>query len=147
MESLKGKIALVTGAGKGLGKALAIALAKEGVHVALMARTQKDIDEVAEIINKLGISTFCSVCDVSDRHAVEAAIKNIQETLGNIDILINNAGIASFGKFLELEPEAWEAMIRVNLFGVYYTIRAVLPGMIERKFGDVINISSTAGKN
>ena len=147
MESLKGKIALVTGAGKGIGKALAIALAKEGVHVALMARTQKDIDEVAEIINKLGISTFCSVCDVSDRHAVEAAIKNIQETLGNIDILINNAGIASFGKFLELEPEAWEAMIRVNLFGVYYTIRAVLPGMIERKFGDVINISSTAGKN
>lgn len=146
MQSLAGKTALVTGAGKGIGKAIAIALAQEGVHVGLLARTEKDLLTVAEEIKALGVNVFIATADISNRVEVEAAISKLQNQLGSIDILINNAGTAAFGKFLELEPEVWENMIKVNLFGVYYATRAVLPQMIERKSGDIINISSTAGK-
>lgn len=146
MQSLAGKTALVTGAGKGIGKAIAIALAQEGVHVGLLARTEKDLLTVAEEIKALGVNVFIATADIADREEVEAAISKLQNQLGSIDILINNAGTGVFGKFLELEPEVWENMIKVNLFGVYYATRAVLPQMIERKSGDIINISSTAGK-
>ena len=146
MQSLAGKTALVTGAGKGIGKAIAIALAQEGVHVGLVARTEKDLLAVAEEIKALGVNAFIATADMADRLAVEAAITTLKGQLGSIDILINNAGTAAFGKFLELEPEVWENMIKVNLFGVYYATRAVLPQMIERKTGDIINVSSTAGK-
>lgn len=140
-------MALVTGAGKGIGKAIAAALAAEGVHVGLLARTGKDVQEVAKQLAASGVTTFYATADVSKREEVEKAIAAVQAELGNIDILINNAGTASFGGFLELEPEAWEAQVRVNLFGTYYVTRAVLPQMIERKTGDIINISSTAGKS
>ena len=146
MQSLKGKCALVTGAGKGIGKAVAIALAKEGVNVGLMARTEKDLVAVAEEIKASGVNVAYATADISNRVAVEEAILKIQQELGDINILINNAGTGTFAKFLDLEPEAWENMIKVNLFGVYYATRAVLPSMIEKKSGDIINISSTAGK-
>lgn len=146
MQSLKGKIALVTGAGKGIGKAVAMALASEGVHVGLVARTQKDLDEVAAEIKLLGVNVATATADVSNMEAVNTAVEKIKKELGTIDILINNAGTGIFGKFLELEPAVWENMIKVNLFGVYYTTRAVLPDMIEKQSGDIINISSTAGK-
>jgi len=147
MESLAGKVALVTGAGKGIGKAIAVALAKEGVHVGLLARTEKDIQAVGAEIKALGVKAAVATADVGDRGQVEAAVAAVQRELGPVDILINNAGTATFGKFLELEPEVWENQVRVNLFGVYYVTRAVLPGMIERKTGDIVNISSTAGKS
>ncbi len=147
MESLAGKVALVTGAGKGIGKAIAVALAKEGVHVGLVARTEKDIQAVAAELAALGVKAAVATADVADRAQVEAAVAAVQGQLGPVDILINNAGTATFGKFLELEPEVWERQIRVNVFGVYYATRAVLPGMIERKTGDIVNISSTAGKS
>lgn len=147
MELLRGKIAVVTGGGKGIGKAIAMALANEGVHVGLIARTQSDIKSVAEEIGKLGVKAAYATADVSNRSEVESAIAKLKTELGEVDILVNNAGIATFGNFLELEPEVWEAQIRVNLFGVYYATRAVLPQMIERKTGDIINISSTAGKS
>lgn len=146
MQSLKGKIALVTGAGKGIGKAVALALANEGAHVGLVARTQKDLDEVAAAIKLLGVNVSIATADISNIEEVNAAVEKIKKELGPIDILINNAGTGTFGKFLELEPAVWENMIKVNLFGVYYATRAVLPGMIERQTGDIINISSTAGK-
>lgn len=145
MESLKGKIALITGAGKGIGRAVAIALANEGVNVGLIARTEKDLQSVAAEVKELGVKASIATADVSDINSVNIAVEKIQKELGNIDILINNAGTAAFGKFLELEPSEWENQIKVNLFGVYYTTRAVLPQMIERKTGDIINISSTAG--
>lgn len=145
MESLKGKIALITGAGKGIGRAVALALAQEGVNVGLLARTEKDLQTVAEEVTALGVKVAIATADVSDIAAVNNAVEKIQQELGNIDILINNAGTAAFGTFLELEPLDWENQVKVNLFGVYYVTRAVLPQMIERKIGDIINVSSTAG--
>jgi 3-oxoacyl-[acyl-carrier protein] reductase len=145
METLKGKTALVTGAGKGIGRAIALALATEGVHVGIVSRSENDLLLVAAAIKELGVKAAVAVADVSNIEAVNAAVESIQKELGAIDILINNAGIGAFGKFLELEPAEWENQIKVNLFGVYYTTRAVLPQMIERKTGDIVNISSTAG--
>lgn len=146
MESLKGKKALITGGGKGIGRALAVALAKEGADVALLGRTDTALQAVAKEVEAAGGKVTWALADVADMNAVNAAVEKITKELGVIDILINNAGVASFGGFLELEPAAWERMIQVNLLGVYYVTRAVLPGMIERKTGDIINISSTAGQ-
>ncbi|KRB57680.1 3-ketoacyl-ACP reductase [Flavobacterium sp. Root186] len=147
MTDLKNKNALITGAGKGIGKAIAIALAKEGVNVILVARTQADVDQLAAEVNKLGVKSLALSADVSDINSVNAAVKKALAEFKTIDILINNAGIGAFGKFLELEPADWERIIQVNLMGTYYTTRAVIPQMIERQTGDIINISSTAGLN
>ena len=147
MNDLKNKNALITGAGKGIGKAIAIALAKEGVNVILLARTQSDLDEVAQNIKTYGVQVQTLIADVGDINSVNTAVEKASSQFKTIDILINNAGIAAFGKFLELEPKAWENIIQVNLMGTYYVIRAVLPNMIERQTGDIINISSTAGLN
>jgi 3-oxoacyl-[acyl-carrier protein] reductase len=147
MSNLKNKNALITGAGKGIGKAVAIALAKEGVNVILLARTQADIDSVATEINALGVKSLAITADVSDINSVNKAVEKALAEFKTIDILINNAGIAAFGNFLELEPTAWERIIQVNLMGTYYVTRAVLPNMIENQTGDIINISSTAGLN
>lgn len=146
MESLTGKTALITGAGKGIGRAVAIALAKEGVNVALLARTASDLEKVAAEVNGTGVKVAIVTADISDIQSVNTAVAAAKKELGPIDILINNAGTAAFAKFLELEPADWERIIRVNLLGVYYATRAVLPDMIERKTGDIINISSTAGQ-
>ena len=100
MQSLKDKVALVTGAGKGIGKAIAIALGNEGVHVGLIARSEKDIQLVAEEIKALGVKASYATADVSNREAVEAAVAQLQNDLGPIDMLINNAGTGTFGKFL-----------------------------------------------
>ncbi len=145
MTDLKNKNALITGAGKGIGKALAIALAKEGVNVILLARTQADIDEVAEEANALGVKSLAVTADVANMNSVNTAVAKALAEFGNIDILINSAGIATFGNFLDLEPAEWERIIQVNLMGVYYVTRAVIPNMMERQTGDIINISSTAG--
>ncbi len=147
MESLQGRSALITGAGKGLGKAIAIALAAEGVNVGLVGRTEKDLISLADELKPYAIKTAIAVADVSDMEAVNVAVAKIKTDLGAIDILVNNAGIGAFGKFMELEPVKWKQIIEVNLLGVYYVTRAVLPQMIERQTGDIINVSSTAGKN
>ncbi|WP_343708072.1 3-ketoacyl-ACP reductase [Flavobacterium sp.] len=147
MTDLKNKNAFITGAGKGIGKAVAIALAKEGVNLILVSRTKSDIDQLAEETAKLGVKTLALSADVSDINSINAAAEKAIAEFKSIDILINSAGIASFGKFLELEPEAWERIIQVNLMGTYYTTRAIIPNMIERQTGDIINISSTAGLN
>jgi 3-oxoacyl-[acyl-carrier protein] reductase len=147
MNDLKNNNALITGAGKGIGKAIALALAKEGVNVILLARTQDEIENVAAKARSLRVKALAITADVSDIHSVNAAVEKALSEFKTIDILINNAGIASFGKFLELEPAAWERIIQVNLMGTYYVTRAVLPNMIERQTGDIINISSTAGLN
>jgi 3-oxoacyl-[acyl-carrier protein] reductase len=147
MNDLKNKNALITGAGKGIGKAVAIALAKEGVNVILLARTQSEIDEVAKESSKFGVKSLAITADVANINSVNSAVEKALAEFKTIDILINNAGIAAFGNFLELEPADWERIIQVNLMGTYYVTRAILSNMIERKTGDIINISSTAGLN
>lgn len=147
MENLKGKTALITGAGKGIGKAIALAFAKEGINLALTARTAKDLAlvtaEAKKINPEIKISYFTS--DVSDNNSVISAVDTLKYELGQIDILINNAGIGKFGNFMDLSVDEWESIIKTNLLGAYYVIRAVLPEMKARKSGDIVNISSTAG--
>jgi 3-oxoacyl-[acyl-carrier protein] reductase len=145
-QSLVGKVALVTGAGKGIGRATAIALAKEGVNVGLMARTESDLINVAKEIEDIGVNVAYATADVSSIEQVNQAVESLKTALGPVDILINNAGTGKFGKFLELEPEEWKQIIDINLMGVYYVTRAVLPQLIEKNSGDIINISSTAGQ-
>ena len=145
MTDLKNKNALITGAGKGIGKAIALALAKEGVNIILVARTQEEIDRIKKKIRSLRVKALAITADVADINSVNSAVEKALAEFDTIDILINNAGIAAFGKFLELEPTDWERIIQVNLMGTYYVTRAVLPNMIERQTGDIINISSTAG--
>lgn len=146
MISLKGKTALITGAGRGIGRATAIALAKEGVHLGLIGRTMSNLEKVTAELEQYDVNVSAAIADVADLEAVHQAVEHIKSDLGSIDILINNAGIAKFGGFLDLTPEEWENIIRVNLMGVYNVTRAVLPDMIERKSGDIVNISSTAGQ-
>lgn len=145
MKSIKGKNALITGGGKGLGRALAIALAQEGVNVGLVARSEADLLNVAKELKEYGVTTSVATGDVSDMESIDSAVQQIKSELGPIDILINNAGIGAFGSFLELEPSLWEDIIKVNLLGVYYTTRTVFQEMIDRKVGDIINVSSTSG--
>lgn len=145
-QSLVGKVALVTGAGKGIGRATAIALAKEGVNVGLVARTEADLINLAKEIEGIGVNVAYATADVSSIEQVNQAVESLKNTLGPVDILINNAGTGKFGKFLELEPEEWKQIIDINLMGVYYVTRAVLPQLIEKNGGDIINISSTAGQ-
>ncbi|MEK5037629.1 3-ketoacyl-ACP reductase [Sporosarcina sp. FSL K6-3457] len=146
MQNLTGKTALITGAGRGIGRATAIAFAKEGIHVGLVGRTAAHLEEVGKELSQYGVNVTMATADVSDNESVIAAVEHVKAELGPIDILINNAGIGKFGKFLELSPEEFKNIIDVNLMGVYYVTRAVLPEMIERQAGDIINISSTAGQ-
>ncbi|PWI57565.1 3-ketoacyl-ACP reductase [Sulfoacidibacillus thermotolerans] len=144
--SLNGKVALVTGAGRGIGQAIAMRLASEGVHVGLLARTSKHLEYVADVLTKSNsIRVGIATADVSNREQVESAVAGLKKTLGPIDILINNAGIAKFGAVSEMEPEDWEQIVRVNLFGTYYVTRSVLPDMMARNSGDIMNVSSTSG--
>ncbi|WP_132745232.1 3-ketoacyl-ACP reductase [Scopulibacillus darangshiensis] len=144
-QSLKGKIAFVTGAGRGIGRATAIALAKEGVSVGLLARTETALKEVAKEIESYGVKAAFAAADVSSQEQVEQAIEEVTNGLGPADILINNAGTGKFGSVLEFDPEEWKRIIDVNLMGPFYVTRAVLPQLIEKNGGDIINISSTSG--
>ncbi|MFC5590676.1 3-ketoacyl-ACP reductase [Sporosarcina soli] len=146
MQNLTGKNALITGAGKGIGRATAIAFAKEGINIGLLGRTAANLEAVAKELEEYGVNVTMATADVADNESVIAAVEHIKSELGPIDILINNAGVGKFGKFLELSPEEFKNIIDINLMGVYYVTRAVLPEMIERETGDIINISSTAGQ-
>lgn len=145
MENLKGKNTLITGGGKGIGRSIALALAAEGVNIALLARTEADLLSVAKEVEAFGVKAITVVADIASVESVDKAARIVYAKFKTIDILINNAGIGKFGKFLELEVAEWEQIIQVNLMGAYYVTRAFLPQMIENKSGDIINISSTAG--
>lgn len=144
-QSLKGKVAFITGAGRGIGKAIAIALANEGVNVGLLAKNEDILQQVANEVEGLGVQVAYATADVSSKEQVEQAVEQITSKLGTADILINNAGTGKFASLLEMDPEEWKQIIDVNLMGTYYVTRAVLPQLIEKNGGDVINISSTSG--
>jgi NAD(P)-dependent dehydrogenase (short-subunit alcohol dehydrogenase family) len=140
------KTAWVTGAGKGIGEAIALVLAKAGHKVAVSARTQTDIDRVAAAIRAQGGTALAVACDVTQSDSVQAAAATIQAQLGPITILVNNAGAADSHKFLGHDDALWHKMIAVNLDSVYYVTKAVTPMMVEAKWGRVINIASIASK-
>jgi len=144
MENISGKNAIITGAGKGIGKAIATALAQEGVNVALVGRTKSYLDELAEELKQYNVKVAVATMDVGDIHSVNNAIELVKGELGFIEILINNAGVGKFGKFLEMEIADWEQIIQTNLMGTYYVTRAVVPEMIENQTGEIISISSSS---
>ena len=144
-QTLKGKVAFITGAGRGIGKATAIALAKEGVNLGIMATTESNLRDVASVVEGLGVKVAYSAVDVSSLEQVQQAIERITNQIGKADILINCAGVSKFATLLDMDPEEWKKIIDVNLMGTYYVTRTVLPQLIEKNAGDVINISSTNG--
>lgn len=144
---LQHKAAIITGAGKGIGKATAIALAKEGVNLGLIARTAADLESLQQqITGEYDVKVHIASADISNAKEAEAAVSNLIQALGSVDILINNAGIAKFGTLLDMDPSEWERIIQVNLMGTYYVTRAALPHMLEKQSGDIINVASTAGE-
>jgi len=143
--NLKGKNAIITGGGRGLGKAVALALANEGVNIGITGRNEENLRNTVEEIKKLGVKASLAVFSIDDESAVKAGIEILVKELGGVDILINNAGIGNFGSIEEMSSETWEQVIRTNLFGVYYASRAVYPYLKEKGQGDIVNVASTAG--
>ncbi|MFB0842257.1 3-ketoacyl-ACP reductase [Paenibacillus oleatilyticus] len=144
---LKNRTAIITGAGKGIGKAIAVELAKEGVNLGLTARTSSDLESLGtELESTYGVKVYTAAADIAKREAAEQAVGSLIGSLGSLDILINNAGIAQFGTVADMEPELWESIIQTNLMGTYYVTRAALPTMLAQASGSIINVSSTAGE-
>ena len=139
-------VVFVTGAGRGVGRAIALRFAREGHPVAVAGRTESFLQEVAAEIEDARGSALPIVCDVTDRDAVIRATSEATERLGPIDVLVNNAGIASSAPFATMDDELWRQMLDVNLTGTYLCMRAVVPGMFARRRGRVINIASIAGR-
>lgn len=146
VEQLKGKVALVTGASRGLGQAFAIGLAKAGMNVGLTARTEADLAETLKSVQESGAKGVAIAADVSDRAAVEALAAKVERELGPIDLLVNNAGVGGpFGPTWETDPDEWWRCQEVNVRGPMLCSHAVLGGMVQRKRGRIINIASGAG--
>jgi 3-oxoacyl-[acyl-carrier protein] reductase len=145
---LNGKIALVTGAGRGIGAAIALKLGGLGATIVVCGRTLARLQHTAGQIRSAGGEAEAIACDVADWSSVAALADRVQKTFGRIDILVNNAGVAGFSGPLHTMPlEKWDAIFNTNLRGVFHTIRALAPMMIAAGGGDIINISSIAGKN
>lgn len=145
MQSLKGKKAIITGGGRGLGKAVALLLAQEGVKIGLTGRNEENLKKTVEEIQNLGGEAYYEVFNIDVQVEVNAGIKNLVEKLGSLDILINNAGIGHFGKLNEMPAETWQQVFQTNLFGVYFAAQAAYPYLIQNGNGDVVNVASTAG--
>ena len=145
---LSSQVAVVTGAGRGIGAAIARKLAELGATTVLCGRTRSHLENSARSISSSGGKAELAVCDVTDFRSVEQVAKQVEGTFGRIDILVNNAGIGGFsGPLYSLPTETWDAILNTNLRGVFYTIRAFAPMMIRAKKGHIINVSSLAGKN
>lgn len=142
-HTLSGKVALVTGGGRGIGAAIARTLASMGATIVICGRRKAPLEQTAKEIQGEFV-----VCDVADWNSVAALAQRIKETFGHLNILVNNAGIGGFGGPLHTMPlENWDSVLNVNLRGVFYTVRAFAPMLISAGGGDIINISSIAGKN
>jgi len=145
MIKLQNKKAIITGGGRGLGKATAIALANEGVHIGITGRNEANLKATVEELKEIGIQATYAVFDVNNAPEVKEAIAKLIDELGGVDILINNAGIAQFGGFLEMDPLKWQEILMTNVMGIYNVTREVLPFLIDKNEGDIVNVASTAG--
>jgi NAD(P)-dependent dehydrogenase (short-subunit alcohol dehydrogenase family) len=143
---LSGQTAIVTGAGRGLGRAFALALASAGAHVVLTARSEPELLEAANDIRQAGGAATPIATDVTDRAAVEGLVARVEQQVGPIDLLINNAGVfRALGLISEVDPDEWWREVEINLRGPHLYLRAVLPYMIQRRRGRILNIASGAG--
>ena len=143
---LEGLAAIVTGAGRGIGRAIALAYAREGARLVLASRTAAELEETAEEARRLGAETLVVPTDVADREQADRMAAQALEHYGAIDVLVNNAGSAGpLGMLHEADPDRWVNTIQVNLFGTYYCSRAVLPAMIEQDRGRIVNICAGGG--
>jgi 3-oxoacyl-[acyl-carrier protein] reductase len=145
--NIKGKVAVVTGASKGIGRATALMLAKNGAHVAISARTSKLLDEVAQEITGLGSRVFAYAGDMSNESDIKAFIDQTVTQLGGIDILINNAGFGYFQNISDFSTEAWDDMFNLNVRGLFICTRESLPFLRDAGESIVVNVASLAGKN
>jgi 3-hydroxybutyrate dehydrogenase len=136
-----GRHALITGGGTGIGAAIAARLSEMGARITVVGRRPEPLEEVADGLDGAQPVPF----DVTDEAAVEEGLKTATERFGPVDVLINNAGAADSSPFTRTTPDAWRAMLDVNLTGVFLMSRAVLPGMVERGWGRIVSIASTAG--
>jgi len=145
MSKLSSRVALITGAGRGIGREIGLALAREGLAVALAARTQDQVEKVAGEVRALGVAAEALALDVADPDAVAAAAQAVAARLGPVDVLVNNAGVAESAPLVKADLAHWERHLRVNATGPFLLTRAVLPSMLERGWGRIVNIASLAG--
>ena len=139
------RIAIVTGASRGIGKAIAVRLAKDGRHVVLISRTEGPLNDVKATIEANGGAASVLAVDISDAKAFAGAIERVAEQHGRLDILVNNAGITKDGLVLRMSDEDWDAVVDTNLKSAFVAIRAAARPMMKNRFGRIVNISSTSG--
>jgi NAD(P)-dependent dehydrogenase (short-subunit alcohol dehydrogenase family) len=147
-DSLTGQVAVITGAGGGIGAAIARKLAEMGAVAVLCGRTRAPLESTAAAIARTGGRAEIAECDVMERSSIEKLAAHVERSFERLDILVNNAGIGGFGGPLhQMAPESWDKVLNTNLRGVYYCIRSLAPLMIGKRGGHIVNISSLAGKN
>ncbi|QYY28980.1 MULTISPECIES: 2-hydroxycyclohexanecarboxyl-CoA dehydrogenase [Cupriavidus] len=146
MQGLKGKTVIVTGGGGGIGGATCLRFAREGAAVAVLDLSAEAARKVADRIAETGGKALAIACDITDRASVDLAVAAVREGLGPVDVLVNNAGWDVFRPFTKTEPAQWERLIAINLTGALHMHHAVLPGMVERKQGRIVNIASDAAR-
>lgn len=142
---LEGQVAIVTGGGQGIGKAIALRFAAEGADVGIIDVNGRSADATGKAIRDLNRRTVSTITDVANFQAVEAAVNEIVGELGRLDILVNSAGIEKRAPFLEITPEDWQRQLNVNLSGTFYCSQSAARAMAKRKYGRIVNLSSVAG--
>jgi len=145
---LKGSIAIVTGAGRGIGRGIAQCLAREGVHIVIadLPSMREDVERTAELVEREGAKTLLVPVDVRDWSQVQAMAQAASDHFGQIDVLVNNAGVIGVAAVATMSEEQWDRVLDVNLKGAFLCSKAVAPHMMERRAGRIINMSSVAGK-
>ena len=145
-QPLAGKVVLVTGASSGIGEATAIAVARAGAAVALGARRLDRLESLAERLRGDGAGVLTLPLDVTDERACREAVQRTRAELGGLDVLVNNAGLMLLGPILDADTEDWRRMITTNVLGLMYMTHAAVPGMVEQGSGEIVNLSSVAGR-
>lgn len=146
MEQLSGRIALVTGGGRGIGRAIALSLASAGADVAVSGRSKPELDQTRDRIRELGRRSEAVICDVAERTQVDAMFEQVQRSMGDPLILINNAGIAASARLTQTTDEMWDLMLRVNATAAFWCMKAVMPAMLEAGWGRIVNVASIAAR-
>jgi 3-hydroxybutyrate dehydrogenase len=146
MNNLNGKIALVTGGGRGIGEACAVALAEAGADVAVCSRSSTEIEVVAGRIRAMGRRALALVCDVTDADQIRRMAEEAQSQFGAVEILVNNAGLGRSHRFVDHPDELWDQMLAINLTSAYHMTKAFVPRMIEARRGRIINVASVMSK-